>query len=312
LSYLGIGGTFNRENYNFLLSLSGHLKSRSTNGTYIEGLLIEDILIESQWESEQNHTSKYQIQVELFRPLNQAKANHLPVMVNIHGGGWVLRGLNFRNDEYSKVLNMIVINVYYRLAPEYKYPTAMEDVYSVLHWLSRKEHVLIEDADLDRIIIKGDSAGGNLAAVTSLLSRDRGLNIKIKHQILIYPSIPSYYMSESRVKYSNNYLMSVKEGAWFFNQYIPIDLPERNTSKYISPLKETNFTDIPSALFIMATEDMLYDEGHMYRKHLEKYGVKTEYKDFVSVHGFYNTIWTGTHDEEAFQTIIEYLRRQGY
>jgi acetyl esterase len=288
------------------LSFAGLLKSRSTNGTYVEGVLIEDILIDSEWETDKTQIPISKIELELFLPLNSDNKK-LPIMLNIHGGGWVLKGSNHRNIEFAKLLNMIVINVEYRLAPEHPFPTQIEDIYSSLLWLSKKEHPLLKYADLSRVIIHGDSAGGNLAAATCILVRDRGLPIQIKHQILIYPSIPTYTKTASREEFSNGYILSSEISNWFFYQYVT-DV-KHYESKYLSPLLESNFTDIPPALFIFATYDMLYDEGHFYRQHLEKHGVQTEHKDYPSVHGFYNMVKTGTHDEEAFQLIVEYLRK---
>jgi acetyl esterase len=215
-----------------------------------------------------------------------------------------------RSTEFAK-LGMIVVKLHYRLAPEHRFPTAVEDSYSTLSYIFKKEHELLEKADLSRVVIIGDSAGGNLSAVLPLLARDRGLttDVKISHQILIYPTMLQRNSPESYTKYANGYLLSKNVMFWINDQYL--DDEKHYNNPYANPLKAESLENLPSALIILATDDILYDDGKMYGEALKQANVTVEFKEYVSAHGFFGFLGLNAEEIEAFYYIRDYLKRNG-
>jgi acetyl esterase len=175
----------------------------------------------------------------------------------------------------------IVIIVDYRLAPEFKFPTAIEDAFASLKWVVENDKSL--GIDTNRLAVGGDSAGGNLAAVTAIFARDH--NIKLKLQFLVYPATDLHMKSESYKTRANGYLLTATTMEWFINQYL------RNTDDRsdwrASPTYATNFADLPPTLIITAGFDPLCAEGEEYAKKLEESGVQVTFKRFPGqMHGF--------------------------
>ena len=322
LHYCKIGtNNFNRKRVNKIENFFNKEKF-DTNKKFIKGVMIEDVIIESQWKEDPYFNKKIPIKIFIKEQIQEKNAENfnteninikqLPILVNIHGGGFVLEF----NDDKSELLsreNMIVISIKYRLAPEHKYPTALEDCYSVFDYISKKKNsTLNKYADYDKISIIGDSAGGNLAALIPFLIKERNLPIRISQQILIYPTMLIKGETESlkRLK-GKDYILPNDLMQWFIKAYLGPDYHKLYEDKFVSPLKQKNFDGIPEALIILATQDILYSDGILYSELLTKKNVINEIKEFESVHGFYSA--QGLPEEkEANKIIFEYLRRNKF
>jgi Esterase/lipase len=186
----------------------------------------------------------------------------------------------------ARLSNAVVISVDYRLAPEHKFPAAVEDAYDAVKWVVDNYHRL--GVDNNKVGVAGDSAGGNLATVTTLMARDRG-EMFIKYQILIYPVvILTRAFTPSRLEYSTpEYpILTAELMAWFGAQYL--SKPEDALSPYASPLLAKP-DGLPPALVITAEYDPLRDEGEMYAAYLKQHGVETVATRYAGVmHGFIN------------------------
>lgn len=304
--YIGLRGNFSRDRLNKLKD-SGLLfaKHKTTNSNYINGVLIEDAKITSIWSKELD--KNITINAQVFHP-ELFKNEKLPVMLHIHGGGFVIDTPWDRSNEFCK-LGMIVVSLDYRLAPEYKFPTALEDAYSALSFIFDKKHPLLEKADLSKVVVIGDSAGGNLAATlaNAALYRRPNKNLKISHQILIYPTMVHRNMTESKTKFQNGYILSKSTLDWFHEQYIENE--EDYNNPLANPLMSKSFENLPPTLIILATDDILHSEGLIYGEALKKANVEVEIKEYISVHGFFSFFGLDAEEIEAFNYISDYLRR---
>ena len=220
--------------------------------------------------------------VRVYRP---ESADLLPALVYFHGGGWVIGDIE-SHDPICRTLansaNCVVVSVDYRLAPEAKFPAAADDAYAAASFVSANAAEF--GADASRIAVGGDSAGGNLAAVTSLMARDRG-GPELMFQLLIYPVIERDFGRPSYTENASGYLLSTDVMRWFWDQYIRTDDDARNP--YAAPILADKLAGLPPALIITAEFDPLRDEGEAYASALREAGVPavlTRYDGMV--HGF--------------------------
>jgi len=175
-----------------------------------------------------------------------------------------------------------VLSVDYRLAPEYRYPTAPEDCYGAVCWL--EEHASRLGVDAARIALAGDSAGGNLAAVTAQLCRDRN-GPAICHQLLIYPVVDHVCETPSMHENAEGYLLTRGMMEWFWEQYLN-DL-EEGEQPMASPCRAEDLSGLAPATVITAEFDPLRDEGENYARALMAAGVPTEMIRYDGqIHGF--------------------------
>jgi acetyl esterase len=207
-----------------------------------------------------------------------------PVIVFAHGGGFVFCDLDSHDDlcrAMSNGVGAIVVSVDYRLAPEWRWPAAVDDVYAVADWAARQAEEL--GADPARMILAGDSAGGNLATVTALLARDRG-GPEIAGQLLVYPAIAADFGTESYRRFGDGYYNTTAAMAWYWDQYVPD--PADRDHPTASPLR-ADLAGLPPAVVITAGFDPLCSEGEKYAKTLAEASVTTTYRKYVSaIHGF--------------------------
>lgn len=222
------------------------------------------------------------IPVRIYKPDGEAT---LPVLVYLHGGGWVIGSIETHDGscrELASKVGCAVISVDYRLAPEHPYPAAADDCYAVTEWVA--EHGYELGVDGSRLAIGGDSAGGNLSAVVALMARDRGAP-QIAFQLLIYPVTDSDFERGSYIENASGYLLEADSMKWFWNHYVP-DL-ERRQEAYCAPL-HADLTGLPPALVQTAEMDPLRDEGEAYGQRLKAAGVAvttTRYDGMI--HGFF-------------------------
>jgi acetyl esterase len=208
----------------------------------------------------------------------------LPVIVFAHGGGFVFCGLDSHDDlcrAMSNGVGAVVVSVDYRLAPESRWPGAVDDVYAVADWAAGQAEEL--GTDPARMILAGDSAGGNLAAVTALLARERG-RPEIAGQLLVYPAIAADFSTESYRRFGDGYYNTTAAMAWYWDQYVP-DVGDRDHPT-ASPLR-ADLAGLPPAVVITAGFDPLCSEGETYAKALAEASVTTIYRNYVgAIHGF--------------------------
>ena len=211
-----------------------------------------------------------------------------PVMVYMHGGGWVLGNYTGVDTIARALVNRsgcAILSIDYSLAPEHKYPAALEDVYRALEWVVANA----EQWGLDsrRLAVGGDSSGANLAAGVSLLCRDRSGPMPV-FQLLVYPALDHDYNNGSYQRYGDGVssALSRADVVWFHNHYVSrsedLDLP------YVSPLRAESLARTPRTLLICAEIDPLLDDSIEYARRLENLGVLVELQVYPGMfHGFW-------------------------
>lgn len=249
-----------------------------------------------------------EIPVRVFIP----KANPLPkVLIFFHGGGWVTGNI----DSYTNVCanmanqtNHIVISVDYRLAPENPFPAGLEDCYYVTKEVFSNPEIL--KCKQEDITLIGDSAGSNLAAVVSLMARDRGEFLPSK-QILIYPAT-NYDHSEnspySSVKENGaDYIMTSKRIQDYMDLYIQNE--EDRLSPYVAPLLAEDLSNQPKTLIITAEFDPLRDEGEAYGIKLKQFGNDVKiYRMKDALHGFISNPLSSDDIDKCYEIINLFLK----
>jgi acetyl esterase len=216
------------------------------------------------------------IPLRIYTPV--AAENLLPVLVFYHGGGMVIGTL----DSYDTLCRQlalqsgcIVVSVDYRLAPEHKFPAAVDDAYAALAWVLEHAHTI--GGDCSRVAIGGDSAGGSLAAVVAIMARDNALSA-IKCQLLIYPATAPHADSASHFTFAKGYFLERDTVLWFHESYLRSDR-DREDFRY-APLIADSLQGLPPALVIVAAYDTLRDESVAYAERLKASGVTVELQEY--------------------------------
>ena len=222
------------------------------------------------------------IAVRIYRPASMS--GPVPTVVYAHGGGFVFCDLDSHDGlcrSFANLIPAVVVSVAYRLAPEHRWPAAAEDVFAVAQWAARNSDALGGDAS--GIVVGGDSAGGNLAAATALMARDRGAPA-LAAQLLVYPMIAPKFDTESYRLFGKGYYNPRPALQWYWDQYTPS--PADRQHPYASPLR-ADLDRLPPAVIVVAGHDPLRDEGIAYADALESAGVRTERCVFDGgIHGF--------------------------
>jgi acetyl esterase len=247
----------------------------------IPGLRIPDVATEVNRDMQGPAGS---LPLRIYTPLGEGP---FPVMVFFHGSGFVLCDLD-THDSICRNLcagaDCVVVSVDYRLAPEHKFPAASDDCLAATNWVAQNASALRGDAG--RIIVVGDSAGGNLAAVTALRARDEG-GPRLIGQLLIYP-VTDYYQpaTPSMLENAEGFGLTREGMIWFWNHYVRS--PGDGVHPHAAPLRASTLAGLPQALVYTAEYDPLRDEGEHYAEALNKCGVSTEIKRWDGMnHGFF-------------------------
>jgi len=209
----------------------------------------------------------------------------LPTLVYFHGGGWVGGDLDTHDGLCRAIANAAectVISIDYRLAPEHKYPAAVDDSFAASCWV--QQHAAELKIDGSRTALGGDSAGGNLAAVVSLMTRDHHLPAPCL-QVLLYPITEYDLTTSSYQKFAEGYSLSRASMQWFWRHYLAREGDAKQP--YAAPLRATDLRGLPSALVLTAEFDVLCDEGEAYAERLRAAEVPTELTRYNGmIHGF--------------------------
>lgn len=231
------------------------------------------------------------------------------LMVYFHGGGFVIGDLESHDGVCRSLCNeanMLVISVDYRLAPEHRYPAAVDDSYAAMCWAAENAQVL--NADPARLVVAGDSAGANLAAVTALKARDES-GPSIASQVLIYPVADMDFDRPSYTENAEGYFLTRDMMRWFMAQYLGHD--QVVTDPLVCPLQAESLKALPPALVITAEYDPLRDEGEALAQALLEAGVKTELVRFNGmIHGFVSLAEMLDDGKAALKMIGRKLREQ--
>jgi acetyl esterase len=225
------------------------------------------------------------IPLRLYRGQSAAGGKAQPVLVYFHGGGWVIGDLESHDQLCRAIANAVpctVIAVHYRLAPEHKFPAAVEDALAATRWIASSAERL--GVDPGRLAVAGDSAGGNLSAVVSLALRDSD-GVKPVFQVLIYPGTDMTMQSASIARHAEQLPLTKKGMHWFIEHYLrgPQDVSDWRAS----PLRAADLRALPPALVITAGFDPLSDEGEAFAAALAAAKVPVVLQRFEGqIHGF--------------------------
>jgi acetyl esterase/lipase len=222
------------------------------------------------------------IPARLYRPDGEGT---LPVVVYYHGGGWLLGSVTAYDIVCRALANAsgaVVLSIGYRLAPEHKYPTAVEDAYAAARWAAENAPDL--GGDRRRVAVAGDSAGGNLAAVVALQARDL-TGPRLGFQLLVYPVTTCDLELGFDMTYEG-YFLYRDELQWHQDNYLAS--PDQGRDWRVSPLEASDHSGLPPAFVISAECDPLHRQSELYAEKLRAAGVAAEQREYPGmIHGFF-------------------------
>ncbi len=214
---------------------------------------------------------KGEVSILIIRP--KGVRGKLPVILYIHGGGWVFGGEDTHDRlvrELAVGAKAVLVFVNYTPAPEGQYPVAHEESYATLKWIAKNAHKI--NADASRIAIAGDSVGGLLSTAVALMAKERG-GPKIIAQLLFYPVTNDDFNTGSFQQFADGYWLAAEGMKWFWDQYVPNKADRKEP--YVAPLKASleQLKGLPPTLLITNEVDVLRDEGEAYAHKLMQAGV---------------------------------------
>jgi len=211
------------------------------------------------------------VRVRIVRPPDAA--GPLPVIVYMHGGGWVLGNADTHDRlvrELAVGTGAAVVFVEYDRSPEAHYPVAIEQGYATAQWITKEGAA--NQLDPDRMAIAGDSVGGGMTAALALMANERG-DVKFVQQSMYYPVTDAAMDTGSYEQFAEGYFLMAKGMAWFWDAYLPDT--ERRSEPFASPLRASDeqLADLPPAFLVVDEADVLRDEGEAYAARLRAAGV---------------------------------------
>ncbi len=209
-----------------------------------------------------------------------------PAIVFCHGGGFVFCDIE-SHDGFCRALGRgsqaVVVSIDYRLAPEHRAPAAALDAFAAFCWVV--EHAAELGIDPTRTAVGGDSVGGNLAAVTAILCREREVTGPAA-QLLLYPVIDPSFDTDSYHRYATGYFNTRAAMQWYWRQYLGSE-PVLDPPYLVAPARADSHADLPPAVIVTAGLDPLHSEGCDYARRLRNAGVRVVHRDFPGLfHGF--------------------------
>jgi acetyl esterase len=245
------------------------------------------------------------ITVRIYRPGTPGPHGAL---VFYHGGGWVIGDLDTHDGICRAMTNAsgsVVASVDYRLAPEFRYPVPAEDAFRAARWVA--DHAPDLGVDPRRLAVGGDSAGGNLATVVSLMARDRG-GPALAFQLLVYPVTQPGLETASYRENAAGYLLTREGMRWFWNHYLAREAD--GTEPYASPLLARDLRGLPPALVLTAEYDPLRDDGEAYARRLAEAGVPVTLSRYPGmIHGFFRMTTILDQARAALDEVAGALRK---
>lgn len=245
------------------------------------------------------------IPVRLYK---QSDKKNQKVVLYFHGGGFVLYNIESHDYVCRRLCAMndcIVISVDYRLAPEHAFPAAHEDAYKVIEHVAK--NATDYNIDASKIIVAGDSAGGNIAACAAHYFKKHP-TIRLAAQVLIYPWIDGKLTSKSIENYSNGYLLTKETMHWFQEQYTP--KVEDRLNPLVSPIYQKDFKNLAPTFILTAEYDPLKDDGAAYAEVLKKNGNIVLYKDYKKlIHGFFNLPKLASESMQSYYDIQAFIKK---
>ncbi|WP_249266829.1 alpha/beta hydrolase [Mycobacterium colombiense] len=225
------------------------------------------------------------VPVRIYEPHGEPSGERAAI-VFYHGGGFVFCDIE-SHDGFCRALargsQAVVVSVDYRLAPEHSAPAAALDAFAVFGWVV--EHAAELGIDPARTAVAGDSAGGNLAAVTAILCRDRGATTPAA-QLLIYPAIDPSFDTDSYHRYATGYFNTRAAMQWYWRQYLSAQTVF-DPPYLVAPARAGTHAGLPPAVIVTAGHDPLHSEGCDYARRLRGAGVPVVHRDFPGLfHGF--------------------------
>jgi acetyl esterase len=225
------------------------------------------------------------IKLRAYRPLGSSAHEILPALVYFHGGGWLLGDLDSHDvacRHYANRAGCRVVSVDYRMAPEHKFPAAVDDCAAATRWILSQATEL--GIDGRHVAVGGDSAGGNLAAVMALMARDGDVP-PLAFQLLLYPATDLAMTHGSYQRVTDGVILTSKTMAWFIEHYLRG--PQDRCDWRASPLRAAALSGVARALVLTCFYDPLCDEGIAYARRLESEGVRVTHLHFSDqLHGF--------------------------
>ena len=229
------------------------------------------------------------IRARLYQAVEPSWAEPTPALVYYHGGGFTVGSVDTHDAlcrMFARDGQCTVLSVDYRLAPEHKFPTAVDDAFDALTWL--REHAAEYGVDADRLAVGGDSAGGTLATVCAVLARDAGIRLAL--QLLIYPGTTGHQQTDSHSRLADGFLLSGDTIQWFFEQYVR-DENDRDDWRF-APLDgqrgAPDFRGVAPAWIATAEYDPLSDEGDAYAEKLRALGNQVTLRRYPGmIHEFF-------------------------
>jgi acetyl esterase len=246
-----------------------------------------------------------QFRVRVLVPAGEVRA----LVVYYHGGGWTIGDID-TYDHLARVianrLHAAVVNVDYRLAPEHRFPTAVDDSWAALVWAH--EHLAEIAGGPVPLVVMGDSAGGNLSAVVARRARDAG-GPQLACQVLVYPATDADLDTASYLDPENQLLLTRESMIWFWDHYAPNPADRKHPDA--SPLQALDLSGLPPAIVLTAEHDPLRDEGEAYAEQLGLAGVAvTLQRCGGQMHAFFQLIGVLPGSAAAIDYIAEQLDRQ--
>ncbi|MDF2509656.1 MAG: alpha/beta hydrolase [Microbacterium sp.] len=250
------------------------------------------------------------VQVRIVKPIGTT--GDLPVVLYVHGGGWVLGNSGTHDRLVRELANGVqaaIVFVEYERSPEAHHPVAIEQVYATARWIM--DEGVSKGLDASRLAIAGDSVGGNMAAVVAILAKRRG-DVVFLHQSLYYPVTDAGQDTESYREYAEGYHLRADAMAWFWDCYVP-DVEARKdvtASPLRAPISELE--GLPETLLIVDENDVLRDEGEAYGRKLIEAGVRTTLVRYDgTIHDFMmlNPLRSSAATTAAIEQAIHVLRK---
>ncbi len=210
----------------------------------------------------------------------------LPLLVYFHGGGWLLGDLDSHDGVCRHLANgadCAVLSVDYRLAPEHKFPAAVDDAFAATAWAIDNAAKL--NIDPNQVAVGGDSAGGNLAVAVCMIARDAGAP-KVRFQLLLYPALDFSFSTQSHQAFAEGFSLTRNSLIWFRDHYLRT--PDDETDFRASPLRAKSLSGLPPACVLTAEYDPLRDEGEAFAARLaqEAHVPVTHWRATGQIHGF--------------------------